>query len=208
MGATGERGATGEDGASGATGAAGAAGSDGATGAAGPPGATGPAGPTGPPGATGGQGIQGPIGETGATGPPGAPGSPGIVWIWGTAVENANANFTTYVGPFLTSPTTNEESVQQTMPFAGTVGSLSVSTAGPASSGDAWTFTLRRNSGGVTTSTELGCEIAGATQTTCEDTSATEAFAVGDRISLQVVPTSKPSGWGDFGMRWSVVLTP
>jgi hypothetical protein len=158
-------------------------GATGATGATGPAGATGPVGPTGPVGATGAQGA------TGATGATGAAGTNGFTMLSGGGTTNSA--FTTYFPAGAFNQNTTETNVRVPVAVAGTVSGLQIKLSGASgsSSFDTYTFTLFRN-GAATTIT---CAVQGSSATTCSDVSHTQAFAVGDTISLRSAPTNSPS---------------
>jgi hypothetical protein len=119
------------------------------------------------------------------------------------AISNVNSS---YLGPFLTTQSTETEAnVRQVVPVAGTLGNLAVN-LGTAPGGASWTFTIRKTTGGTTTSTAITCKVeGGGANTTCSDAVHTAAFAAGDLIAIQATPASGPAAWGS--LRWAVTLT-
>jgi hypothetical protein len=185
-GPTGPKGPTGANGPKGATGpkgANGAAGPKGATGPAGPKGTTGAAGAAGAKGATGAvgpkgsTGASGPVGPTGAVGPQGA----GVGTLVGTVDFVDAADTLGYIGPGgQMAVATTAARGDAVIPVAGTLRSLRVSATPNAASGSL-KLTVMRNDAATT----ITCTIV-APATTCADATHTQAFAVGDRITVEM----------------------
>ena len=106
-----------------------------------------------------------------------------------------------YLGLFRTSGS-GESGTQFPMP-AGTVRELRVRVpiaAGPAGSGNTWTFTVRKNG----SSTGITCTVL-ETATSCSDLVNTSYFAAGDLISIRVDAISDPANSEGF---WTAQFTP
>ncbi len=182
-------------------------------------GLSGPVGPQGPRGERGPQGIRGPQGEKGDRGIPGPQGREGEqgpagvdgatrMLVSGLTTSSAASNVEpTFLGPFpASSSTILEDDVQQVLPVAGTISNLFVDIEDAPGAGKSWTFTIRRQSGsGATQSTAVACQVSGDGATACNSGSASVAFAAGDLLSLQAIPTGEPHAW--LAARWSVSLT-
>jgi hypothetical protein len=146
-------------------------------------------------GAKGDKGDQGPPGQQGAPGPPG-PGGNAI--LAGSSGANTVA-FGDFVGVGGKSGDPNQ--VGEIMPTSGTLSDLYVHVATPPSNVEAFGLDLEvDHPDGTFVSGLLGCTILPGT-TSCWDTTRTESFAVGDRISLRYDSVS-------LGQDTSITLAP
>jgi hypothetical protein len=174
--------------------------------AQGPKGDRGPQGIRGPQGEKGDRGIPGLAGREGRPGPAGHDGVARML-VAGLTTDSAASNADpTFLGPFLTTPSTIAESdVQQVLPVDGTIANLFVDLGGVPGTGSSWTFVIRRNEGTGTQSTDVICQVSGESTSVCNSGPMSAAVSAGDLLSLQAIPAGEPDGW--ISARWSVSLT-
>jgi hypothetical protein len=200
-GPAGANGTRGPAGANGATGAAGATGPMGATGSVGPIGSQGPSGATGTTGAAGPAGPVGPAGTAGTNGIDGTDGTDGYTVLAGGGSDATSSPFI----PFDAIASSSTESVVSfPVPAAGTLSSLQVEVSaapGTTTGGGARSLVMTVRKNGANTS--LVCTVTGSA-TSCSDPSDTVAFAAGDTLDLQLVPTAFMTPVGN--LTWSVKL--
>ena len=187
-GATGPTGAAGANGATGPTGVAGANGATGPTGLTGAAGAIGPTGPAGTNGINGSNGAAGPTGPTGATGPAGAAGA-GTFMTGVVNPANTNPFWTTLTGDSV--QTTNGPESGSPLPIACTFDTLQVSVVGVSGTGgsDTIAVTLYKNGSATSMTCSTTNPSAGGTNS-CSDTTHTQSFSIGDRVSIGYTQTN------------------
>ena len=195
-GAQGTAGANGRDGAAGAQGLkgdpgpAGPAGTNGQDGAPGKDGTPGPTGPAGVPGATGA------AGSTGATGPAGPAGLAAPAFLVGSS-GGASVNFGDFIGVGGASP--NDDLVAQVMSVSGTLSDLFVHISPVPTQNAGFTIVI---SGLPTNANSLVCTVPNGAAS-CSDTTHTESFSAGDRISLYYI-ISGAAPFPTPAVTWSV----
>jgi outer membrane protein assembly factor BamB len=118
----------------------------------------------------------------------------------GTGMNDLSRNSIQYVPMFDTGLSDTESDVQQAMPVAGTVSNFYVNLDGSPSSGNSYTFVVRKNGA----DTAVTCDISG-TDTTGSDLSNSVSFNVGDYISIMVTPATMPMA---RSMRWTAQFSP
>lgn len=92
-----------------------------------------------------------------------------------------------------------EEKVSLPSPVSGTVRGLQVRLSGAPGGGNQYSFVLKVNGSG----TAVSCVIAGATATTCSNTTSTAAIAAGQPFVLEATPNSNPTA---RSVTWSFVI--
>ena len=114
---------------------------------------------------------------------------------------------TEYVPMFYGDVSVTEALVQQVIPVAGTLKNFHVSIDTAPGAVDSWTFTVRLDPapGGAPGPTAVTCTINDPA-TTCSDTvTPAVAFAAGDLISIEAVPSGAAAA---TPMRWTAEFTP
>jgi hypothetical protein len=109
--------------------------------------------------------------------------------IYGTSGTSMTNNATTFMGLGGVAQAT-ESLAQVPIQTSGTLSNLDIRlTAGPGTSPNSWTFTVRKNGA----NTAMTCAINTAAGVQCADNSNTVSFAAGDLLSIQIVPNSAPT---------------
>jgi hypothetical protein len=106
-----------------------------------------------------------------------------------------------FFGPLIDSFTSSEPAIQEVLFTAGKVSNLRIALVGGSpSSGDSYTFTVRRDPAGAKEgpiSTGITCKVAD-NNATCEDTKNSQVFAAGDAISILATEEGSPTARGMF----------
>lgn len=116
----------------------------------------------------------------------------------GTTVPSVSVTNYTYASGNLLYWQTTDALVHSVISTAGEAKDLRVSVGAAPGVGKSWAVTLVNN--GVDTA--LTCTIADAA-TSCSFTASTEVLAVGDTLSVKVVPTGTPTAASSFRFAWT-----
>jgi len=126
------------------------------------------------------------------------------VWVSGTPDYPAN-NATEYNTPFTGCQTYEDNGYERQVVVAGpgTISKLYATSSKTPGSGNSWTLTIYKDSGGGWEATDITCTMSDSEQT-CDCGAATDTIAAGDLILMYTIPTSGPTGGAVI--KWSVTF--
>jgi hypothetical protein len=122
--------------------------------------------------------------------------------LGGASVDSLDVDSTDFISLWGSNASNTEAAVEALMPLDGTLSNLYVRLSGAPSTGDSYTFTVRKNGADEAA---LTCQVSGNTAVDCNDTTGTVAFVAGDRITIESTPASDPD---PQTMRWTARYTP